>query len=173
MAARRSPVTASGRGPGPGGESDAPVERFAGQRHQHHGDRPEHNGTTYYFTVDCGQLRRPGSGVGRGTGHSGGGAGGSGKLTALPGNGQVTLSWDPPVASGGLKITGYRLYAGTSPDFSGKAPLLPLTGTAATVTNLVNGTTYYFKVTTINGTGEGPGSETEAVPVTTPGRPPN
>jgi YHS domain-containing protein len=85
----------------------------------------------------------------------------------------VTLSWAPPVASGGLTITGYRLYAGTSADFSGKAPLIPLTGTAATVTNLVNGTTYYFKVTATNGTGEGPGSETEAVPVTTPEAPTN
>jgi fibronectin type 3 domain-containing protein len=131
------------------------------------------NGTTYYFKVYA--VNRVGGGQTSAEVPATPAAapGAPVKLTALPGNGQVTLSWEPPVANGGLKITGYRLYAGTSPDFSGKAPLLPLTGTAATVTNLVNGTTYYFKVTTTNGTGEGPGSETEAVPVTTPGAPTN
>jgi titin len=92
-------------------------------------------------------------------------------LAAVPGNGQVTLSWAAPASDGGSPVTGYDLYVGTTADFTGKTPLAKVEGTAVTVTGLVNGITYYFKMTAVNGVGEGPGEEVKAVPVTVPGAP--
>jgi fibronectin type 3 domain-containing protein len=94
------------------------------------------------------------------------------RLAAVPGNGQVTLSWAAPASDGGSPVTGYNLYAGTTPDFRGKPPLAKkVAGTAVTVTGLANGTIYYFMVTAVNGVGEGSGAEVRAVPVTVPGAP--
>ncbi|HXZ74617.1 MAG TPA: fibronectin type III domain-containing protein, partial [Streptosporangiaceae bacterium] len=92
-------------------------------------------------------------------------------LAAVPGNGQVTLSWAGPASDGGSPVTGYNLYVGTTPDFTGKPRLAKVAGTGVTVTGLVNGTIYYFMVTAVNGAGEGQGAETRAVPVTVPGPP--
>ena len=92
-------------------------------------------------------------------------------LTATPGNAQVTLSWAAPASDGGSPVTGYDLYAGTTADFHGRAPIAKLTGTVVTVTGLVNGTTYYFSVTAVNQVGEGSAAEAPAIPVTVPGAP--
>lgn len=126
------------------------------------------NGTTYYFwlvvgkvavsnTVSATPMTVPGAPAG---------------LTATAGNAQVTLSWTSPASDGGTPVTGYNLYAGTTADFTGGAPVAKVTGTVVTVTGLVNGTPYYFRVTAVNRVGEGPASaEAKAVPVTVPGAP--
>jgi chitodextrinase len=72
-------------------------------------------------------------------------------LTASPGNGQVALSWSPPKSTGGAAVTSYNVYRG------GKR-VAGVGGTAATVKNLSNGTTYSFTVTAVNKAGEGPAS---------------
>ena len=130
------------------------------------------NGTTYYFQVaavnTAGQGPRsdevsavPVTVPGAPTG-----------LTAIAGNGQVTLSWTAPASDGGSKVTGYDLYVGTTADLSGNAPVARVTGTVVTVTNLINGTRYYFGVTAVNRVGEGrPSNEVSAVPRTVPGAP--
>ena len=130
------------------------------------------NGTTYYFEVaavnTAGQGPRsdevsavPVTVPGAPTG-----------LTATPGNSQVTLSWAAPASDGGSKVTGYDLYVGTTADLSGNAPVARVTGTVVTVTNLINGTRYYFGVTAVNRVGEGrPSNEVSAVPLTVPGAP--
>ena len=128
------------------------------------------NGTTYYFKVTA--VNRVGEGPGAEVRAvpvtvPGGPTG----LAAVPGNGQVTLSWAAPASDGGSPVTGYDLYAGTTPDFTGKPPLGKMAGTAVTVTGLANGTIYYFMVTAVNRVGEGPGAEVRAVPVTVPGAP--
>ena len=93
-------------------------------------------------------------------------------LTATPGNTQVTLSWAAPASDGGSPVTGYDLYVGTTADLTGDAPVARVTGTVVTVTSLVNGTRYYFRVTAVNRVGEGPASnEVSAVPLTVPGAP--
>jgi titin len=133
------------------------------------------NGTTYYFTVTA--VNRAGQGQASAevsaTPAPGPGAvpGAVAGLTATAGNGRVTLSWSAPGSSDDPPVTAYRLYVGTTADFSGKSPLDTFTVTAATVIDLVNGTTYFFKVTAVNRAGEGPGTLTEAVPETTPGQP--
>ena len=80
-------------------------------------------------------------------------------LTATRGNTQVTLSWAAPASDGGSPVTGYDIYVGTTADLSGNAPVARVTGTVITVTNLINGTRYYFGVTAVNRVGEGPAVE--------------
>ena len=74
---------------------------------------------------------------------------------ATPGNGQVALSWSAPVSDGGSPVTGYKIYRGTS---SGAESFLVApagTGTSYTDGTVTNGTTYFYKVSALNGVGEG------------------
>ena len=130
------------------------------------------NGTTYYFQVaavnTAGQGPRsdevsavPVTVPGAPTG-----------LTAIAGNGQVTLSWTAPASDGGEQLSGYNVFEGTTPDLSRSAPVTNVTGTTVTLPALTNGTTYYFQVAAVNTAGQGPRSdEVSAVPVTVPGAP--
>lgn len=80
-------------------------------------------------------------------------------VSATPGDHRVTLSWN---ASGGA--TSYRVYRGTS---SGGETLLQsgVTGTGFIDTAALNGTTYYYTVSAVNGSGESPQSaEVSAAP---------
>ena len=89
-------------------------------------------------------------------------------LTAVAGNGNVTLTWQPPADNGGSPITGYRIYYGTS---AGNYTVNITVGnvTAYTITNLTNGQKYYFSVSAINGGGEGAKSnEVSATPIAEP-----
>ena len=93
-------------------------------------------------------------------------------LTATPGNAQVTLSWAAPASDGGSPVSRYNVFEGTTADLSSSAPVTNVTGTAVTLPGLINGTTYYFRVTAVNRAGEGqPSNEVQAVPVTVPGAP--
>jgi hypothetical protein len=92
-------------------------------------------------------------------------------LSASSGSNVVHLAWTTP-SDGGSSIAGYRIYRGT---VTGKESLL---GTVdATVTSyddtaVSNGTTYYYKVSAVNGVGEGPQSnEVSSTPATVPGAP--
>jgi PKD repeat protein len=93
-------------------------------------------------------------------------------LTATPGTGQVSLSWTPPVSTGGENITKYNVYRGTA---SGAETLLTSGGcsglgvvTSCVDTGLTAGQAYYYKATAVNGVGEGPQSnEAGATPTGT------
>ena len=79
-------------------------------------------------------------------------------LVAVPGNGQINLSW---LASSGAGS--YNLKRGTSS--GGETTLVSTTGTAYTNTGLANGTTYYYAVSAVNAGGEGNNSrEVSATP---------
>ena len=131
------------------------------------------NGTTYYYKVTAvnGYGEGPKSNEASATPAAGPTAPAAPVVTAVRGSGSVGLSWPVP-ASNGSAITGYKIYRSTT---SGNEVLLPgpLVGpNSFNDTGLTNGTSYFYKVTAVNGIGEGPLSgEVSAVPATTPGIP--
>ena len=128
------------------------------------------NGTTYYFWLVEDKFPHVVSNMASATPVATPGA--PTGLTAKPGNTQVTLSWTAPASDGGSPVSGYNVFEGTTLICHGNAPVTNVTGTTVTLPALINGTTYYFWVTAVNGIGEGPPSnEVSAVPLTVPGAP--
>ncbi len=80
-------------------------------------------------------------------------------LTAIAGDGQVTLSW--------TAVTGaatYNVYEGVNGVPTGSPVVTGVTATTTTIANLVDGTTYYFKVSAVSAAGqEGPKSSAVVV----------
>lgn len=68
-------------------------------------------------------------------------------LNAVPGNGKATLSWLP---NSETDIVGYNIYQSLDQTTFSKVNAQLFTNTTTTVENLVNGKTYYFKVTAVN-----------------------
>ena len=77
-------------------------------------------------------------------------------LTATPGDAQITLNWTPGAANGSA-ISSY-LISSTS-DGGATWTTSRVTGTSATITGLVNGATYAFRVSAVNAEGVGVGSD--------------
>ncbi|TET90894.1 MAG: hypothetical protein E3J35_04460 [Methanomassiliicoccales archaeon] len=93
-------------------------------------------------------------------------------LQASAGNGYVNVTWDVPVSDGGSIITNYRVYRGES---SGSEDFLIQIGNVLehNDTGLTNGQTYYYKVSAVNGVGEGSKSnEANATPSAPANQPP-
>jgi YVTN family beta-propeller protein len=78
-------------------------------------------------------------------------------LSAAGGDGNVTLSWVEP-DSPGTPISSYRIYRGAS---SWREVFLTEISPATTFidSSVINGQTYYYRVSAVNGRGEGPLSE--------------
>ncbi|HKT05475.1 MAG TPA: PKD domain-containing protein [Rugosimonospora sp.] len=90
-------------------------------------------------------------------------------LSATAGGGQAALRWTAPASNGGVSITSYRVYRGTSS--GGETPLTSGgcanlgAALSCTDTGLTNGQAYYYKVSAVNAIGEGPQStEASATP---------
>ena len=100
-------------------------------------------------------------------------------LTSTGGNGQVTLNWTAPSSNGGVNITSYNVYRGTTSGGETKLTTGGCSGLGAvltcTDTGLTNGQQYFYKVTAVNSIGEGPqsneASATPAAPVNLLGNP--
>ena len=69
-------------------------------------------------------------------------------LQAATGDGRVTLIWTANTEADFLR---YRIYGGTSPNPAAKIDSLEgLANTTKTITDLTNGTPYYFRITAVN-----------------------
>jgi hypothetical protein len=91
-------------------------------------------------------------------------------LIAVPGNQQVSLSWDAPADTGGLPIDGYvAQYAGTEAGPWQDVTDPDSTDQTAVVTGLVRNTPYWFRVAATNA--EGTGGYVTAGPVAPTGTP--
>jgi predicted phage tail protein len=111
------------------------------------------DGTRYYFKVTA--VNQVGAGPASGAASAIPAApitapGSPTGLTAVPGRGRVTLSWTPPASDGGAAISGYVIYAGTSPDGASTTLDTSANTTSYQVAGLTNGTTYYFLVAAVN-----------------------
>jgi predicted transcriptional regulator/fibronectin type 3 domain-containing protein len=95
-------------------------------------------------------------------------------LTAIPGDGQVALSWREPLSDGGKAITGYLLLKGSTE--GSLEPLVNVDGYATSFVDLevTNGVTYFYAVLAFNEIGDGPLSQViNASPLGLPGSPSN
>jgi len=75
-------------------------------------------------------------------------------LTATPSNAQATLTWTDPASDGGAPITSYKLYRSTASDGTYTLVTSPTAPTYADI-GLINGQTYWYKVSAVNAVGEG------------------
>jgi hypothetical protein len=105
-----------------------------------------------------------------GSGGGGGGGGGGGSVNGAPGaptgvngtagDGQADVSWNAPDADGGSTVTGFPVEWSTDGGVSWvSASMCSGTATACTVTGLINGNGYIFRVAATNANGTGPWSD--------------
>lgn len=78
-------------------------------------------------------------------------------VSAVAGDGQASVSFVAPVATGGADITGYRVAAS-----SGNV-VVTGTGSPIVVSGLTNGTAYLFSVTALNAAGQGAAAASNVV----------
>jgi titin len=77
-----------------------------------------------------------------------------GNLTAVPGNGEVSLFWEPPDDDGGSPVSGYVIMRGTIPtELSELAHLATITSYKDTA--VTNGRSYHYTVVATNEAGPG------------------
>jgi hypothetical protein len=73
-------------------------------------------------------------------------------LTAVPGDAEVTLTWNDTMADGGSPTIGYHIYWSTGID--GDVAVMTTNSTSYTHRGLVDGNTYYYQVSAFNANGE-------------------
>lgn len=135
------------------------------------------NGVTYYYQVSAENVVGEGGLSNEASATPAGPPGAPQGLAATAGDGTVTLAWSAPGSDGGSPINEYRIYRGTSPGTGSQIAVVAGDVLTYTDTGLSNGVQYYYRVTAVNGIGEGPFSNevsaTPMAPPTPPGAPEN
>ncbi len=118
-------------------------------------DSPVLGGTTYYYVVTARNYAGESLYSNEATATPPSSPTAPRNLAAVRAVGRVILTWSAPASDGGSPITGYRVYRGTSP---GTESLLATLGVQLSYndTDVVPGTTYYYRVTASNVLGESP-----------------
>jgi Ca2+-binding RTX toxin-like protein len=135
------------------------------------------NGTAYTFQVRAvndvgtGPLSAPSAPI-----TPRGAPGAPGTPTVTRGNQQLTVSWAAPASDGGSPITAYEVEVRANGVIQSPLLTFPATPRTQTITGLINGAQYRFRVRAINAVGTGPFSALSAanvngVPATVPGAP--
>ena len=75
---------------------------------------------------------------------------------ATPGVRSISLDWEPCLQDGGSPVIHYIVRWGPNIENMDEA-IEPVSTTSLEVSNLDNGTTYYFRISAVNDIGEGPG----------------
>ena len=129
------------------------------------------NGTTYYFIVKATNPGgdSPASNEVSATPHVPA-PGAPVMNSAVAGDGQVNLSWNPTAGA-----TGYKIYKSTTTGmYEFECATVSNSVYSQDITGLINGTTYYFIVKATNPGGDSPASnEVSAIPKNVPGSPTN
>ena len=75
-------------------------------------------------------------------------------LTAIANTSQVSLNWSVPTSNGGSSIIDYNIYRSTS-ETGNYSLIASHSGLTYNDTELTNGQTYWYKVSAVNGLGQG------------------
>lgn len=158
------------RGTSAGAEGSAPIASNVAART--FTDSGVVNGTTYFYRVAA--VNAVGtsafSGEASATPHAAATVPSAPQsLAAVGSNTTVALTWSVPASDGGSAVTGYSVYRGTSAGAEAATPIAAnVAGTSFTDTGLVNGTTYFYRVTAVNAVGAStPSNEASARPQAT------
>jgi hypothetical protein len=94
-------------------------------------------------------------------------------LVGTSGDTQVSLTWSAPASNGGSAITNYFIeYKLSATSTWSTFSHATSTATSATITSLINGASYDFRVSAINSVGtSSPSNTATAIPATVPGVP--
>ena len=113
------------------------------------------NGTRYYFEVTALNSAGEGAPTAEASAVPAAPPGAPVAVFATAGTAQVSLSWAPPTSNGGAPVSSYNVYLSTTAGLQG-TKMAQVPGTSYTATGLQAGAPYFFEVTAVNASGEGP-----------------
>jgi len=91
-------------------------------------------------------------------------------LAAVGSAGSVALTWQAPASTGGLPLTGYKVFHGTTAHPSSTFVAVWPANTSATISGLETGTVYYFNMVAVNIEGNSSASPDIVILIPAPGQ---